>query len=109
LDLIIKLKLKHQLNHFKITTMNKKQLIEQEAIRVYNAIVEVMQHSKTDYCRSWWLNTMNLNIALSTSKITQRCRLLAAKGYLTIDYSKTSTSTGTCYFLTDKKLESQSL
>jgi len=89
--------------------MNKKQIIEQEAIQVYNAIIEAMKKSKTNYCRSWWLNTMNLNITLSTSKITQRCRLLASKGYLTIDYSKTSTSTGTCYSLTDKKLESQSL
>jgi len=91
--------------------MNKKQIIEQEAIQVYNAIVEVMQKSKTNYCRSWWINSrvLKMPITLSTNKITQRCRLLASKGYLTIDYSKTSTSTGTCYSLTDKKLESQSL
>lgn len=77
-----------------------------EAIEIYAAIKKVMQETECDYCQSWWLNSKNFDLksGLSTDKINQRCRLLVKQGYLTIDRSKTSTSEGTCYRLTDKTL-----
>lgn len=78
----------------------------QEAIEIYAAIKKVMADANTDYCQSWWLNTWNFDLKskLSTSKINQRCKLLVKQGYLSIDKSRTSTSMGICYKLTDKML-----
>lgn len=77
-----------------------------EAIEIYAAIKQVIQEVGYDYCQSWWINSKNFDLKskLPTSKITQRCKLLVKQGYLTIDKSKTSPSTGTCYKLTDKAL-----
>jgi len=77
-----------------------------EAIEIYAAIKLVMKEVNSDRIQSWWINSKNFDLKskLSTSKINQRCRLLVKQGYLTIDRSKTSTSNGTCYRLTDKIL-----
>lgn len=77
-----------------------------EAIEIYAAIKQVMKEMNCDFCQSWWINSKNFSLksGLSTAKINQRCKLLVKQGYLTIDKSKTSTSTGVCYRLTDKTL-----
>lgn len=77
-----------------------------EAIEIYAAIKQVMKEANSHHCQSWWLNSKNFDLKskLTTSKINQRCKLLVKQGYLTIDKANTSTSTGTCYLLTDKTL-----
>ena len=77
-----------------------------EAIEIYSAIKKIMAEMNTEYCQSWWLNSKNFDLKskLSTSKINQRCKLLVKQGYLIIDKSRTSTSMGICYRLTDKML-----
>lgn len=84
--------------------MKSKNQINQEAKEIYFAIKQVMEKSGYDYCQSWWLNSKNFELKsnLKTPQIVQRCRLLVKQGYLTIDKSKTSTSSGTSFKLTDK-------
>lgn len=84
--------------------MSTKQQIKEEAKEIYFAIKQVMEKSGHDYCQSWWLNTRNFDLKskLSTPKINQRCKLLIKMGLLVIDKSKTSTSSGVSYKLTDK-------
>jgi len=84
--------------------MKNKIQIKEEAKEIYFAIKEAMVRAKTDYCQSWWLNSKNFELKskLSTPTINQRAKLLVKQGYLTIDKSKTKTSTGTSYKLTDK-------
>lgn len=83
---------------------------EIELHKVYDAIKETIAKTKiesldvVDYCQSWWLNEKNheLGKEMNTPKINRLAKKLVEGGYLTIDKSKTSTSTGTCYKLTDK-------
>lgn len=87
--------------------MKSKNEINQEAKEIYFAIKQVMErhgYIKYDYCQSWWLNYKNFDLKskLKTPQIMQRCKLLVRQGYLTIDKSKTSTSEGTSFKLTDK-------
>lgn len=86
--------------------MKTKNQIKEEAKEIYLAIKEVMSKSECDFCQSWWLNTKNFDLKsnLSTPQINQRAKLLVKQGYLTVDKTKTSTSYGTCYRLTDKPL-----
>ena len=81
----------------------KKHIIE-EAEEIYYAIIKTMNEMETDHCQSWWLNKNNFDLKskLFTSKINRRARLLVRQGYLQINKSLTSTSTGTCYKLTEK-------
>jgi hypothetical protein len=90
--------------------MNKKLQIRNEANVVYWAIQELMKIQEVDYCQSWWLNTRNFTFKteMSTQKINQRAKLLVKEGYLKIDSNRTSTSTGTCYQLTEKKFNQTS-
>lgn len=76
-----------------------------EAREIYDAISKIMADKKIDYCQSWWMNKHNHEIGkrLSTSKINTRCQWMVRKGYLKINKSMTSTSTGTCYQLTELK------
>jgi hypothetical protein len=87
--------------------MKSKKQINEEAKEIYFAIKRIMELSETDYCQSWWLNTRNFKLMsdLKTPQITQRAKLLVKQGYLIIDKARTSTSTGTCYKLTDKPLK----
>lgn len=87
--------------------MKPKNQINQEAKEIYLAIKQLMEKTGYDYCQSWWINTKNFELKsnLKTPQIVQRCRLLVKQGYLTIDKLKTSTSTGTCFRLTDKILK----
>lgn len=84
--------------------MKSRNQINKEAIEIYFAIKQVINISGNDYCQSWWINTKNFGLKsnLKTSQIVQRAKLLASKGYLVIDKSNTSTSTGTCFRLTEK-------
>jgi hypothetical protein len=84
--------------------MKSKEEINNEAKEIYLAIIEAMKFSHSDYCQSWWINKRNvvLKSKLETPQINQRCKLLVKKGFLIIDKSKTSRSTGTSYKLTDK-------
>lgn len=86
--------------------MKSKSVIQNEANEIYFAIKEVMAKGNTDYCQSWWLNTKNFDLKsnLKTPQIVQRCKLLVRQGYLSIDKSRTSPSSGTSYRLTDKLL-----
>jgi len=77
--------------------------INKESIDVYNEIVNTMEKMQVDYCQSWWLNYRNTSLGLKTPKINQIAKKLVKQGYLMIDKSRTSTSTGTSYKLTDKK------
>lgn len=85
--------------------MTAKEQIYDEALNVYEALLEVAQLSGTDYCLSWWINTRNfkLKTTMSTQKINRRAKLLVKMGFLTIDKKLTSRSTGTCYKFTDLK------
>jgi hypothetical protein len=92
--------------------MKNKEQIFKEAKEIYFAIRQIIELNKlntikTDYCQSWWLNTRNFNLksGLKTSQINQRAKLLVKQGYLIVDRSMTSTSTGTCYKLTKKELK----
>jgi hypothetical protein len=77
---------------------------EQDLKTVYGAILETMNKMGTHYCQSWWLTCQDGPLhGIPTSKINYRAKLLVERGYLQINNSKTSTSTGTCYELTDKK------
>jgi len=84
---------------------------EIELHKVYDAIKEIITKEKieskgvVDYCQSWWLNYKNngLGKEMNTPKINRLAKILVEGGYLIIDKSKTSTSTGTCYKLTDKQ------
>jgi hypothetical protein len=84
--------------------MNKEQIYS-EALEVYAAISEVTALQGCGYCLSWWINTRNfpLKTTMSTPKINRRARLLVKLGYLIIDRKETSTSSGTCYKLTELK------
>ena len=82
----------------------------QEAFKDYHAMVKASEKGTTKKgkprCQSWWINPQNdPELNMPTSKINQRAKLLVKEGYLTIDPKATSTSKGTGYFFTDKKLE----
>lgn len=83
--------------------MTTNRQMNHEAIQIYAAIKSLLKQNATDYCQSWWIR-FELDIKLSTSKVNQRCKNLVKQGYLTIDKSKTSTSCGISYKLTDKAL-----
>jgi len=85
--------------------------IKSESIMVYFAIKETMKNMNTNFCQSWWINMKNFDLStpLSIKTINQRAKLLIRDGYLIIDKSKTSTSTGTCYKLTDKSMAKQTI
>lgn len=86
--------------------MKSNRQINLEALEIYNAIKQVMKETKYDFCQSWWLNSRNFDLRskLKTPEINRRAHLLVKQGYLTIDKSRTSSSTGTCYQLTDKSI-----
>ena len=81
-----------------------KEQIHKEKIAVYFGMIAVMKMHDVDYCQSWWLNTKNYNIGLTTPEINRRAKLLVKQGLLLIDKSLTSNSCGICYRLTDIKL-----
>ena len=88
---------------FNIKGMRKNRYqIRKETEKLYKEIIIVMKEMGTDHCQSWWLNPSNTNLGLKTSEINSRAKKLVEEGFLTIDRSKTSKSTGTCYKLTDK-------
>jgi len=89
--------------------MKTKEKINEEAEEIYFAIKEVMEKSGLDYCQSWWLNTRNFDLKskLSTQEINQRAKLLIKRGFLIINKSQTSKSTGICYKLTDKPFQTE--
>ena len=82
---------------------------EIEVRKVYDAIknriAKQLEINGFDFCLSWWLNKNNheLGKEMTTPKINRLAKILVEGGYLTIDKSMTSTSTGTCYKLTDKQ------
>ena len=89
-----------------MTALEKKR--EEDLHKVYDAIKEIISNTKyegCDFCLSWWLNHNNheLGKEMTTPKINRLAKILVEGGYLTIDKSMTSTSTGTCYKLTDKQ------
>ena len=92
-----------------MTALEKKR--EEDLHKVYDAIKSVIAKQIEEnpffegYCQSWWLNKNNheLGKEMSTPKINRLAKILVEGGYLTIDKSRTSTSTGTCYKLTDKQ------
>jgi hypothetical protein len=87
--------------------MKTRDQINEESKEIYFAIKHMIRESECDYCQSWWLNTRNFDLKskLKTPQINQRAKLLVKQGYLIIDKSRTSTSTGTCYRLTNKVLK----
>ena len=80
--------------------------IDNECIEVYDAIKDIMKQLNTDHCQSWWANSRNCSSLrhLSSREIVRRANKLVRDGYLTIDKKRTSSSTGTCYMLTEKIL-----
>jgi len=84
--------------------MKTKNEINDEAKEIYFAIKELMNKHNVNYAQSWWLNPRNFNLKsrLKTPQVVQRCKLLIKQGYLIIDKSNTSTSSGTSYKLTNK-------
>lgn len=81
----------------------KTQQITEEVLMIYNALKYYCDEH--GYCQSWWLNARNnpqKELNLTTPQINSKCKILIKQGYIVIDKEKTSTSTGTCYRLTDK-------
>lgn len=83
--------------------MTTNQQINHDCISIYNAIKKIMTNENIIYCQSWWIR-LELKNELTTAKINRRCDKLIKEGYLTINRRRTSTSTGICYELTNKKL-----
>ena len=82
--------------------MKTKFQIETDKKLVYKLINDKIIENNNEYCLSWWLNPRNSDCGLKTTEINQRAKSLVKEGFLSIDEKMTSTSTGTCYRLTEK-------